>query len=158
MIQRLQIAFGIMWRLFAQNKWCILGCAPYIEKMKQNAGEQILAKTGCFPSFNHGPKILWWKHEHNDVYRKIRAFVQPAGYAAMPGLWHPYAYINGGGMNLEWFCEEIASRGASDNRDSLSFKELDSLAESLTRLRSNGRKPAAGRSRIRKRRNGTGND
>jgi xylulokinase len=240
------------------DSWLDTRCAPYIEKMKQNAGEEILAKTGCFPSFNHGPKILWWKSEYNDIYRQIRAFVQPAGYAAMrlcglsgdtafidksylhfsgfadnrnsswdaelcqrfgveiekmpqivdshsivgeitgtmapkcglfprtpvaagcgdtvasflacgatragicidvagtasvfaattaafqpdlsdktlgcgqsavPGLWHPYAYINGGGMNLEWFRKEIVNRGASEGKAVLSFKELDSLAE-----------------------------
>ena len=31
------------------------------------------------------------------------------GQAATPGLWHPYSYINGGGMNLEWFREEFGS-------------------------------------------------
>ena len=31
------------------------------------------------------------------------------GRSAVPGLWHPYAYINGGGMNLEWFRREIAN-------------------------------------------------
>ena len=25
------------------------------------------------------------------------------GHSVIPGLWHPYAYINGGGQNLEWF-------------------------------------------------------
>src|SRR5258706_4933396 len=33
------------------------------------------------------------------------------GQAATPGLWHPYAYINGGGMNLEWFRQLINGRG-----------------------------------------------
>ncbi|MCP4626324.1 MAG: xylulose kinase [bacterium] len=243
------------------DSWLDTRCAPYIEKMKQNAGDEILTKTGCFPSFNHGPKILWWKSEHNHIFRQIKAFVQPAGYAVMrlcglggsdafidksylhfsgfadnlkstwdaelcrqfdveiekmpqivnshsivgeitgtmalkcglppgtpvaagcgdtvasflacgatrtgicvdvagtasvfaattagfqpdlsdktlgcgrsavPGLWHPYAYINGGGMNLEWFRKEIAGRGAADGKNMLSFKELDALAEALT--------------------------
>jgi xylulokinase len=243
------------------DSWLDTRCAPYIEKMKQEAGDEILAKTGCFPSFNHGPKILWWKSEHNDIYRQIKSFVQPAGYAVMrlcglsgdaafidtsylhfsgfadnrnnrwdaelgrrfdieiekmpqivdsrsivgeitasmapkcglspgtpvaagcgdtvasflacgatrtgicvdvagtasvfaattagfqpdipdktlgcgqaaiPGLWHPYAYINGGGMNLEWFRKEIANRGATDSNVDLSFKALDSLAEAAT--------------------------
>jgi len=47
------------------DSWLDTRCAPYIEKMKQNAGDEILAKTGCFPSFNHGPKILWWKSEED---------------------------------------------------------------------------------------------
>jgi xylulokinase len=243
------------------DSWLDTRCAPYIEKMKAAAGDEILSKTGCFPSFNHGPKILWWKSEHNSIYRQIKAFVQPAGYvvmrlcglngeaafidksylhfsgfadnqngiwdaelcrrfgveiekmpqivdshsivgeitaamaskcglspgtpiaagcgdtvasflacgatragicidvagtasvfaattagfqpdlsdktlgcgqSAVPSLWHPYAYINGGGMNLEWFRKEIASRGASDGKNTLSFKELDALAEALT--------------------------
>jgi xylulokinase len=243
------------------DSWLDTRCGPYIEKMKQQAGDEILAKTGCFPSFNHGPKILWWKSEHKDVYQQIRAFVQPAGYAVMrlcgmngddafidksylhfsgfahnrdtswdadlcrqfdvaiekmpqivdshsivgeitgtmaakcgvapgtpvaagcgdtvasflacgatqpgicvdvagtasvfaatadsfqpdlsertlgcgqsavPGLWHPYAYINGGGMNLEWFRREIANRGVEDDKSILTFMELDSLAEALS--------------------------
>jgi xylulokinase len=243
------------------DSWLDTRCAPYIEKMKQHAGDEILAKSGCFPSFNHGPKILWWKSEHKNIYQQIRAFVQPAGYAVMrlcglngddafidksylhfsgfadnrdaawdadlcrqfdvaiekmpqivdsrsivgeitgamaakcgvapgtpvaagcgdtvasflacgatrpgicvdvagtasvfaatadsfqpdlsdrtlgcgqsavPGLWHPYAYINGGGMNLEWFRREIANRGLEPDNSALTFMELDSLAEALT--------------------------
>ena len=33
------------------------------------------------------------------------------GQSATPGLWHPYAYINGGGMNLEWFAGELTQLG-----------------------------------------------
>jgi xylulokinase len=33
------------------------------------------------------------------------------GQSATPGLWHPYAYINGGGMNLEWFARELLAGG-----------------------------------------------
>jgi xylulokinase len=29
------------------------------------------------------------------------------GRSVIPGLWHPYAYINGGGQNLEWFQRDI---------------------------------------------------
>jgi xylulokinase len=47
------------------------------------AGPEVLRKTGNAPSFNHGPKILWWMHECRRVFRSIRAFVQPGGYAAM---------------------------------------------------------------------------
>ena len=54
------------------------------------------------------------------------------GQSAVPGLWHPYAYINGGGMNLEWFRKEIAGRVAADGKSMLSFKQLDALAAALT--------------------------
>ena len=216
--------------------------------MNQAAGAEIIRKTGGPASFNHGPKILWWKHERPATYRRIAAFVQPGGYAAMrlcgldaagafidksylhfsgfadnpqvcwdqslcgqfdvsstklprivdpqsvvgevtarvarscglragvpvvagcgdtaasflacgatregvcvdvagtasvfaattrqfnadtehgvlgwgqsatPGLWHPYAYINGGGMNLEWFAQELAAPNAAKAIDTL---------------------------------------
>jgi len=65
------------------DSWLDTRCAPYIEKMERTAGDEVVAKTGCIPSFNHGPKKLWWMHERKGVYRRIAAFVQPGGYAAM---------------------------------------------------------------------------
>jgi xylulokinase len=43
------------------------------------------------------------------------------GHSVIPGLWHPYAYINGGGQNLEWFRSVIL-------KGSQSLDELNSLA------------------------------
>jgi len=242
------------------DSWLDTRCAPWIECMQREAGAEIVRKAGGPPSFNHGPKILWWKHERPEVYEKICAFVQPGGYAAMrlcgleggrafidasylhfsgfadthaaawdkalcerfgvdpsklprivashdivgelvpamarlcglpagvpiaagcgdtaasflscgatrpgisvdvagtasvfaattaefradektmvlscghsaiPGLWHPYAYINGGGMNLEWFREQIAARlpGAAGAPD---FDRLNEMAAGVT--------------------------
>ena len=240
------------------DSWLDTRCAPYIERMQDRAGEQILQQAGCAPSFNHGPKILWWKHERPQVYRAIVSFVQPGGYAAMrltgldasrafidhtylhfsgfadnrtgtwdtelcrtfgvepdklprialpteiigelspamarrcalkagipvvagcgdtaasfvacgavkegicvdvagtasvfavtanrfeadgrhrtlacsraaaPGLWHAYAYINGGGMNLEWFRREVANRGK--RTQSVTFAQLNRTIEQV---------------------------
>ena len=36
------------------------------------------------------------------------------GASVTEGLWHPYAYINGGGMNIEWFLSEVLGREKSD--------------------------------------------
>ena len=65
------------------DSWLDRRCAPYIERMDAAAGDEVLGKAGCAPSFNHGPKILWWMHERPAVFRRIRSFVQPGGYAAM---------------------------------------------------------------------------
>jgi xylulokinase len=242
------------------DSWLDTRCGPYIKQMEQAAGEEIVTRAGCPPSFNHGPKMLWWMHERSTVYRSIVAFVQPGGYAAMrlcgldgsrafldktylhfsgfgdnlrsqwdrelcrrfgfddaklpaivdsgsivgeltaasarqcglaagvpvvagcgdtaasflacgaaaegigvdvagtasvfamttatfrpdvarrmlacgqsavPGLWHPYAYINGGGMNLEWFRREIANRGRTAGKDRLDLAGLDELAAAV---------------------------
>ncbi len=240
------------------DSWLDTRCRPYIAEMTSTAGEAIIRSAGCPPSFNHGPKILWWKRERPEVFRTIRSFVQPGGYAAMrlcghtaadafidhsylhfsgfadnargqwnealceqfeldptllprivephrivgevtaegaaasglktgtpvvagcgdtaasflacgataegicvdvagtasvfaattssyrpdvqqmtlacgrsatPELWHIYAYINGGGMNLEWFRREVANRGAAEAKSSLVLDDLERLAE-----------------------------
>src|SRR5882724_8325937 len=41
------------------DSWLDTRCSPYIAEMERTAGEEITAKTGSPPSFNHGPKILW---------------------------------------------------------------------------------------------------
>lgn len=38
----------------------------------------------------------------------VAAGIMGCGRSAVPGLWHPYAYINGGGLNLNWFAERVA--------------------------------------------------
>jgi xylulokinase len=243
------------------DSWLDTRCLPYIVKMHKEAGAEIARKTGGPPSFNHGPKILWWKHERPEDYKRIAAFVQPGGYAVMrlcgldgtkafidrsylhfsgfadaragawdqklckrfgvdpaklprmvfsheimgqvtaemaaacgipagtpvaagcgdtaasflssgatrsgvcvdvagtasvfaattpefqadekelvlgcgrsasPKLWHPYAYINGGGMNLEWFRETIASAFAAAGAAPVDFEKLNAMAEAVT--------------------------
>jgi xylulokinase len=236
------------------DSWLDTRCGGQITRMQGKGSEAVLRVTGNAPSFNHGPKILWWKNVRPDDYGRVAKFVQPGGYvgmrlcglrgeaafidtsylhfsgfadnrakrwdgglcerfdvdpaklpqivestetvgeltakmaaacglpagtpvvagcgdtaasflscgatapgicvdvagtasvfaattgafapdtqsgtlgcgqAATPGLWHPYAYINGGGMNLEWFRREFASEGAT-------FDKLNALAGAVT--------------------------
>jgi xylulokinase len=242
------------------DSWLDCRCAPYIKEMDRTAGERITRQAGCPPSFNHGPKILWWKHQHKRTYRSIHAFVQPGAYAAMrlcgldgsqafldttylhfsgfadnpraawdgdlcrlfgvdeaklprivapesvvgeltpavarrcglrpgvpvvagcgdtvasfmacgaaregigvdvagtasvfaattsafrpdvvermlacgrsavPGFWHPYAYINGGGLNLEWFRRKLACGGRASDKELVTLADLDRQAAAL---------------------------
>lgn len=62
------------------DSWLDTRCAPYIARLP---ADEVIRKTGGAPSFNHGPKLLWWKHERTAAYRSIRSFVQPGGYAVM---------------------------------------------------------------------------
>lgn len=243
------------------DSWLDTRCAPYIDYMRREVGNTVLEKAGAAPSFNHGPKVLWWKHEHPDIFKQIRAFVQPGSYVAMrlcglggdqayidrtylhfsgfadnrhsrwdpelcshfgvpmeklphirnpeerigsltpemgercglssgvpvvagcgdtaasflssgateggvcvdvagtasvfaatttefrpdtasgvlgvgqsaiEGLWHPFAYINGGGMNLEWFRKEFTGAGIRGDADQIDFDQLNALAERAT--------------------------
>ena len=52
---------------------------PYVTRMKEKAGEQILRLSGTnFPIF--GPKLLWWKHDFASSYNKVRKFMFLGGY------------------------------------------------------------------------------
>jgi xylulokinase len=93
------------------DSWLDTRCAPYIRKMDDSAGEEIVARAGGPPSFNHGPKILWWKHERKRDYRNIVAFVQPGAYAAMRlcGLDGPQAYLDVTYLHFSGFADNAAS-------------------------------------------------
>jgi xylulokinase len=59
----------------------------------------------------------------------VASGVLGCGRSAVPGLWHPYAYVNGGGLNLNWFVEQIGQAAG----------DASSLAAAIERL---GRKLA----------------
>jgi xylulokinase len=48
------------------DSWLDMRCKPYIEWMEREAGEKITRLSGCPPTCNHGPKMLWWKNEQKD--------------------------------------------------------------------------------------------
>jgi xylulokinase len=53
------------------------------------------------------------------------------GASAVPGLWHPYAYVNGGGMNLEWFRGRIAGAAGLEELERLAAAAKPSEADPL---------------------------
>lgn len=77
------------------DSWLDTRCRSYIETLKQHQ-DRIIALSGGPPSISHGPKILWWKHEHPDVYKRVASFVVPGGYVAgrMAGLKGREAFID----------------------------------------------------------------
>ena len=64
------------------DSWLDMRCQPYIETMKSEAGGLVTRLTGCPPTCDHGPKMLWWKHERPEEYKKVARFLMPAGYVA----------------------------------------------------------------------------
>ena len=63
------------------DSWLDTRCGKYIPVMKVRE-EEIISKTGGQVTYAHGPKILWWKGERPDDYRRIAKFVTLSGYAA----------------------------------------------------------------------------
>ncbi len=64
------------------DSWLDMRCQPYIKWMADEAGERVTSLTGCPPTCNHGPKMLWWKNEEPETYSKIHKFLMPAAYVA----------------------------------------------------------------------------
>lgn len=89
------------------DSWLDTRCSRYIEKMQKRADDEIIRKAGGPASFNHGPKKLWWKHERPKVYKRIKAFVQPGGYAVMRlcGLDGKQAFIDRTYLHFSGFAD-----------------------------------------------------
>jgi len=94
------------------DSWLDTRCGPHIERMLRAAGDEVLRKAGCAPSFNHGPKILWWMHERKRTFRSIRKFVQPGAYAAMRlcGLESKDAFIDKTYLHFSGFADNRRTR------------------------------------------------
>ena len=78
------------------DSWLDMRCQPYIELMQREAGDRITELTGCAPTCDAGPKMLWWKNERPDEYERVAKFVMPAGFVAgrMAGLRGEQAFID----------------------------------------------------------------
>ncbi|MDR2671312.1 MAG: hypothetical protein LBC26_06295 [Oscillospiraceae bacterium] len=62
------------------DSWLDSRCERYVTLMRERAGRRVTEITGGPVTFTHGPKILWWKHEHPEAYRRVAKFVLPHGY------------------------------------------------------------------------------
>jgi xylulokinase len=78
------------------DSWLDMRCQPYIELMDREAGDRVTQLTGCAPTCDAGPKMLWWMHERPDDYARIAKFVMPAAFVAgtMAGLTAEQAFID----------------------------------------------------------------
>ena len=78
------------------DSWLDMRCEPYISWMEKDASDRIIELTGCPATCDHGPKMLWAKHERPDEYARVAKFVTPAGYVAgrMAGLRGDQAFMD----------------------------------------------------------------
>lgn len=121
------------WRPLAPyDSWLDTRCASYVAMMRPYA-ERIMALTGGPPSYNHGPKILWWKHEHPDVFARVDKFVMPAVYVAgkLAGLRGDDAYIDPTYLHFSCLSDTQASRWAEEllNRFEIPEAKLPRIVE-----------------------------
>lgn len=94
------------------DSWLDMRCQPYIESMDREAGDRITQLTGCPPTCDHGPKMLWWKHEQPEIYNLTARFVMPGAYVAgkLAGLKADRAFIDHTYIHFSGFSD--ARKGA----------------------------------------------
>ena len=70
------------------DSWLDSRCNKYIEYIHKNYGDRVLALSGLPTASSHAAKIMWWKNEKNEIYKRIAKFIQPSVYVAgkMAGL------------------------------------------------------------------------
>jgi len=94
------------------DSWLDMRCQPYIEWMDKEAGDRITQLTGCPPTCDHGPKMLWWKNEKPGIYRRTAKFVMPGTFVAgkIAGLKADQAFIDHTYIHFSGFSD--ARRGS----------------------------------------------
>ena len=89
------------------DSWLDMRCQPYIEQISKTFGDRVTQLTGCAPTCDHGPKILWWKEEQPQDYARIAKFVMPTGYVAgrMAGIRADQAFIDYTFIHFSGLCD-----------------------------------------------------
>ncbi len=89
------------------DSWLDMRCKPYIELMDRECGDLVTRLTGCPPTCDHGPKMLWWKNEQPEQYRNIAKFVMPNTIVAgkMAGLRPEQAFIDSTFIHFSGFAD-----------------------------------------------------
>jgi xylulokinase len=78
------------------DSWLDMRCQPYIEQIDRDHGDRVTRLTGCPPTCDHGPKMIWWRMERPAEYARVAKFLMPAAYVAgkMAGLRGEDAFID----------------------------------------------------------------
>jgi xylulokinase len=63
------------------DSWLDTRCEPYITAMGEHAA-RVVELSGCPPTYTHGPKILWWRRERPEDFRRVARFVVPGAFVA----------------------------------------------------------------------------
>ena len=65
------------------DSWLDTRCGASRQPFLDYGEERVIQITGTPITYAHGPKILWWKTQRPEQYKKIYKFVQPAAYCTM---------------------------------------------------------------------------
>jgi xylulokinase len=102
------------------DSWLDTRCAEQVRTLEESARGKMIEKTGSIPSYNHGPKMMWWKQNRPEEFNRVGSFIQPAAYVAgrLCGLRGEQAFI-------DWTYLHFS--GLADNRALAWDEELTGL-------------------------------
>jgi xylulokinase len=77
------------------DSWLDTRCDPDVASMRRHA-DRVIELTGGYPTYSHGPKLLWWMRERPDDVERASAMVMPGSYLAarLGGLDGSSAFID----------------------------------------------------------------
>ena len=103
------------------DSWLDTRCGKYRQPFLNFGEEKVISITGTPVTYAHGPKILWWKGEHPDIYKQIHSFVQPAVYCVMRmcGMTGDEAYIDYTYIHFAGFADTAAKEWSRELLDAL---------------------------------------
>ena len=109
------------------DSWLDTRCAAARNAFLEYGEERVIEISGGPVTYTAGPKIMWWKENHPDIYAGIYKFVQPASYCTMRlcGLtgdeaFYDHTYLHFSGFadteNKKWSDELIEGVGADASK------------------------------------------
>jgi xylulokinase len=103
------------------DSWLDMRCQPYIAWLNDHYADLITRLTGCAPTCDHGPKMLWWQHERPDDYARIAKFLTPSAYVAgrMAGLSADQAFMDYTFIHFSGVCDNRAGTWSAAICDTL---------------------------------------
>lgn len=77
------------------DSWLDTRCEESFAEMNE-IGDLITKYSGCPPTYAHLAKIIWWKNNHPDIFKKTYKFIVPSAFVAgkMADLKADEAYID----------------------------------------------------------------
>jgi len=115
------------------DSWLDMRCQPYIELIDKECGDRVTKLTGCPPTCDHGPKMLWWKNEQPETYNRTAKFVMPGPYVAgqMAGLTAEQAFIDYTYIHFSGFADAERGRWSEElcSRFDLDIQKLPRIVE-----------------------------
>jgi len=109
------------------DSWLDTRCGTTRQPFLDYGEERVIQITGTPVTYAHGPKVLWWKTQRPEQYKKIHKFVQPAAYCTMRmcGLKgddafidHTYLHFSGFAdtKKKQWSDELLTALGVDKNK------------------------------------------